>query len=45
MQDIEKRLCRVCGEFEPVADFEISDEVCKWCDEVCKWCDVTVRSA
>lgn len=29
---MEKLLCKVCGEFEPITDFEISDEVCKWCD-------------
>lgn len=26
------RLCTVCGDFLPETEFEISDEVCKWCD-------------
>ena len=32
MVDTELRLCTICGDFNPVADFEISPEVCKWCD-------------
>lgn len=28
----EKRLCRICGEFMPLEDFEMSEDVCKWCD-------------
>lgn len=28
----DKRLCSVCGEFYDKIEFEISEEVCKWCD-------------
>ena len=26
------KLCKVCGDFYPVSEFEIVDDVCKWCD-------------
>ena len=25
-------LCTICGEFMDITEFEISDEICKWCD-------------
>lgn len=34
IEDIELRLCRVCGDFYDIADFEIDDEVCRWCDVI-----------
>jgi hypothetical protein len=28
----EQTLCKVCGDFYELTEFEISNEVCKWCD-------------